>query len=84
MNISKKKFVKEIFFEVLKIVKKCMNLPKYKILNETKRIILEETEFVLMSTFPKKLYFVDKEGDLEENGLFPTGVFIFDEKNKYN
>ncbi len=82
VNISKNKFIKDIYSELLDLIKKCSKLPKYKLLNDLSKIKIDVESFVLLSTFPRKEFHYEHKLTLEENKLFPTSVFIFEEKKK--
>lgn len=82
VNVSKKKFIKDIFNEMLDLIKKCIILPKYKLMQDWSKIIINEDNFTLLSTFPRKAFGFNDNLTLEQNKLFPTSVFIFEENKK--
>jgi len=82
INVSKKKLVLDIYNEVLDLITKCSMLPKYKLMLDWSLVSIKANNFNLMSTFPRKTFDYEDKFTFEENMLFPTAVFIFEEKKK--
>lgn len=82
LNVSKKKYVKEVFEELLDLIRKCSLLPKYKLMLDWSLVSIDKESFRLISTFPMKTFDYEDKLTLEENKLYPTSVFIFEEKKK--
>lgn len=82
INISKKMFIKDVYDKLLDLIKKCSLLPKYKLLHNWSTISIVNHCFILLSTFPKRSFEYNNHLSFEQNNLYPTSVFIFEEKNK--
>jgi hypothetical protein len=76
-NIDKRKKFKDLFDNIINILRTYSSLPKYKLHDNNKEISFKCEDYVLKTYFPNNKYFYDDSKNFEENKLFPTSVFYF-------